>query len=81
MTGTGGGRQPIAAADEIPAADIGVIIGGACRHGGEWHPGKEATPFLLGRIVEITKGVANIVSSTTTHGSALKWACAYAAFA
>lgn len=51
--------NPIPAEDEIPAADISVIIEEALAdmdaHGVH---GKEATPFLLGRIVEITKGAS-----------------------
>ena len=49
--------NPIPAAAEIPAAEIGVVIDSALaqaqRDGIE---GKAVTPFLLGRIVEMTKG-------------------------
>ena len=51
--------NPVAVEDEIPAEEISVIIEQALAdmealgiHG------KEATPFLLGRIVEITKGAS-----------------------
>jgi Uncharacterized enzyme involved in pigment biosynthesis len=51
--------NPIPIEDEIPAADIGAIIEQALAdmdtHGVH---GKEATPFLLGRIVEITEGAS-----------------------
>ena len=56
--------NPIPAADEIPADEIGVIIEQALADmDAAGIHGKEATPFLLGRIVEITDGaslVANI---------------------
>ncbi|MCY7400090.1 MAG: pseudouridine-5'-phosphate glycosidase [Nocardioides sp.] len=56
--------NPIRVEDEIPADEIGVIIDRALAdmEAAGIH-GKEATPFLLGRIVEITDGsslVANI---------------------
>jgi len=56
--------NPIRVEDEIPADEIGVIIDRALAdmETAGIH-GKEATPFLLGRIVEITDGsslVANI---------------------
>ena len=51
--------NPIPVQDEIPAEEIGVIIEQALtemqRKGIH---GKEATPFLLGRIVEITRGAS-----------------------
>lgn len=51
--------NPIPADDEIPAAEIGVIIDQALAdmEANGIH-GKEATPFLLSRIVEITKGAS-----------------------
>jgi pseudouridine-5'-phosphate glycosidase len=56
--------NPIPASDEIPADEIGVIIEQALADmDAAGIHGKEATPFLLGRIVEITDGaslVANI---------------------
>lgn len=51
--------NPIPVADEIPAEEIGVIIeqalGDADRLG---VTGKDVTPYLLGRIVEITGGAS-----------------------
>lgn len=51
--------NPIRVEDEIPAEEIGGIIEQALEemdsHG---ISGKEATPFLLGRIVEITEGAS-----------------------
>ncbi len=51
--------NPIPVDDEIPAEEIGVIIDQALAdmEANGIH-GKEATPFLLGRIVEITKGAS-----------------------
>ena len=51
--------NPIPPEDEIPAAEINVIIEQALAdmEANGIH-GKEATPFLLGRIVEITKGAS-----------------------
>ena len=74
--------QPIPVEDEIPADEIGVIIdqalGDLDRLG---IAGKDATPYLLGRIVEITGGAsltANIalVRANARLGAAI--ACAYA---
>jgi pseudouridylate synthase len=49
--------NPIPEADEIPAAEIDEIIGQALRDmDAKGVRGKEATPYLLGRIVEITAG-------------------------
>ncbi len=66
--------NPIPVEDEIPADEIGAIIEQAL---GDMDAlgihGKDATPYLLGRIVEITGGVsltANIAWSGTTPGSA-----------
>jgi pseudouridine-5'-phosphate glycosidase len=51
--------NPIPADDEIPTEEIGVIIDQALAEMDEQGiHGKEATPFLLGRIVEITKGAS-----------------------
>ena len=75
--------NPIRVEDEIPADEIGVIIDRALAEmdAGGIH-GKEATPFLLGRIVEITEGAslaANIalVNNNARLGSQV--ATAYAA--
>jgi pseudouridine-5'-phosphate glycosidase len=49
--------NPIPEADEVPAEQIGSIIEQALRDmDAKGVKGKEATPFLLGRIVEITGG-------------------------
>jgi pseudouridylate synthase len=49
--------NPIPAADEIPADQIAAIIDQALRDmDAKGVTGKEATPYLLGRIVEITGG-------------------------
>ncbi len=51
--------NPIPAADEIPAAEIGAIIDLALADMGRLGiHGKDATPYLLGRIVEITDGAS-----------------------
>ncbi|HEV2638101.1 MAG TPA: pseudouridine-5'-phosphate glycosidase [Actinocrinis sp.] len=74
--------NPIPAADEIPAEQIGAIIDQALGDmDAEGIKGKEATPYLLGRIVEITGGEslrANIalVKNNARLGAAI--ACAYA---
>lgn len=49
--------NPIPESDEIPSAEIDTIIDQALRDmDAKGIKGKEATPFLLGRIVEITGG-------------------------
>jgi pseudouridine-5'-phosphate glycosidase len=69
--------NPIAPEDEIPAEEIGVIIEQALRDMDERGiHGKDATPYLLGRIVEITGGrslTANIalVRSNARLGAAI----------
>ncbi len=51
--------NPIPVEDEIPADEIGVIIEQALADmDAKGIHGKEATPFLLGRIVEITDGAS-----------------------
>jgi pseudouridylate synthase len=51
--------NPIPVEDEIPAEEIGGIIEQALSEMDEKGiHGKEATPFLLGRIVEITRGAS-----------------------
>jgi pseudouridine-5'-phosphate glycosidase len=73
--------NPIPEASEIPADEIGVIIDQAL---GDMDAlgirGKDATPYLLGRIVEITSGAsltANIalVENNARLGAAI--ACEY----
>ena len=51
--------NPIPVEDEIPEAEIGVIIEQALADMNQRGiAGKDATPFLLGRIVEITEGAS-----------------------
>lgn len=51
--------NPIPTEDEIPAEEIGVIIEQALADmDAQGIKGKEATPYLLGRIVEITEGAS-----------------------
>jgi pseudouridine-5'-phosphate glycosidase len=51
--------NPIPAEDEIPAAEIGVIIDQALADlDAQGIHGKDTTPYLLGRIVEITGGAS-----------------------
>lgn len=51
--------NPILTEDEIPAAEIGGIIEQALADmDAQGIHGKDATPFLLGRIVEITEGAS-----------------------
>ena len=51
--------NPIAAADEIPAEEIGAIIDRALADAAaRGVSGKDITPYLLGRIVEITGGAS-----------------------
>lgn len=51
--------NPIPEEDEIPEAEIGVIIEQALEDmNARGITGKDATPFLLGRIVEITEGAS-----------------------
>ncbi len=75
--------NPIPEADEIPADRIGVIIDQALADmEARGIHGKDATPYLLGRIVEITGGeslAANIalVRNNARFGAAV--ATAYAA--
>lgn len=73
--GIGGGvvvANPIPAADEIPAAEIGVIIDQALADMGERGiHGKEATPYLLGRIVEITGGASLTANIALVRNNAI----------
>ncbi len=75
--------NPIPVEDEIPAAEINVIIEQALAdmEANGIH-GKEATPFLLGRIVELTKGAsltANIALVNNNARLGAQVACEYAA--
>lgn len=75
--------NPIPAADEIPAAEIGGIIDRALADmAARGIHGKEATPFLLGRIVEITGGAsltANIALVENNARLGARVAAAYTA--
>ncbi|HXH80976.1 pseudouridine-5'-phosphate glycosidase [Nocardioides sp.] len=75
--------NPIRAEDEIPADEMDHVIEQAIAdmYAAEVH-GKEATPFLLGRIVEITGGaslVANIALVNNNARLGAEVASAYAA--
>lgn len=74
--------NPISPADEIPADEIGVIIEQALADMDDLGiHGKEATPYLLGRIVELTEGaslVANIALVNNNARLGAQIACAYA---
>lgn len=75
--------NPIPVEDEIPAEDIKAIIEQALADmEAEGIHGKDATPFLLGRIVEITDGAsltANIALVNNNARLGAKLACEYAA--
>lgn len=75
--------NPIAEADEIPAGEINGIIERALHDMDELGiHGKEATPYLLGRIVEITGGAsltANIALVENNARLGAQVAAAYAA--
>ena len=75
--------NPIPAADEIPADQIAAIIDDALVDMSERGiRGKEATPFLLARIVELTAGaslIANIALVKNNARLAAEIAIAYAA--
>ena len=74
--------NPIPAESEIPADEIGTIIDQALADMDRLGiTGKDATPYLLGRIVEITEGAslkANIalVEHNARLGAAIATACA-----
>jgi pseudouridine-5'-phosphate glycosidase len=83
--GIGGGMvvaNPIPAADEIPADKIDSIIERAIEDmDSRWIHGKEATPFLLRRIVELTDGAslsANIALVNNNARLGAEVAIAYA---
>lgn len=75
--------NPIPAEDEIPAEDIEAIIEQALADmDAQGIHGKEATPFLLGRIVEITDGAslkANIALVNNNARLGAQIACEFAA--
>jgi pseudouridylate synthase len=72
--GVGGGiavANPIPTADEIPAAKINSIIERAIEDmNARGIHGKEATPFLLGRIVELTDGASLIANIALVNNNA-----------
>jgi len=74
--------QPIPEEDEIPAGEIGAIVDRALADmDARGIRGKDATPFLLARIVEITGGAslkANLalVRANAHLGTAIAQACA-----
>ncbi len=75
--------NPIPVADEIPADEIDVIIERALADmDANGIHGKDATPFLLGRIVELTHGaslIANIALVNNNARLGAQVACEYAA--
>lgn len=75
--------NPIPSADEIPAEEIGVIIDQALADmDANGIHGNDATPFLLGRIVEISNGAsltANIALVGNNARLGAQVACEYAA--
>jgi pseudouridylate synthase len=86
--GIGGGiavANPIPTADEIPAAEINSIISHAVEDmNTRGIHGKEITPFLLGRIVELTDGAsltANIALVNNNARLGAEVAAAYAKLA
>jgi len=83
MTGGVAIVNPIPLDDEIPAEEIGVIIEQALADmDANGIHGKDATPFLLGRIVEITDGAsltANIALVNNNARLGAQVACEYAA--
>ena len=85
LPGTAGGvllANPIPQEAEIPADEIGPHIASALADMDRLGiTGKDTTPYLLGRIVEITGGrslVANIALVKNNAAAAAKVACAYA---
>ncbi len=77
--------NPIPADDEIPAHEIDAIIDRALNDmGAAGIHGKEATPYLLGRIVELTGGAsltANIALVNNNARLGARLAAEYAAVA
>jgi pseudouridylate synthase len=73
--------NPVPAADEIPAGEIGPHIEAALRDMDKLGiTGKDTTPYLLGRIAQITGGrslIANIALVKNNAVVAARVACAY----
>ena len=74
--------NPIPAADEIPAREIGVAIEAALAEAARKNiSGKAVTPFLLQRVLELTKGkslASNIALVKNNARVAADIACALA---
>ena len=74
--------NPVPEADEIPAADIGAVIDEALADlDARGIGGKDVTPYLLGRIVELTGGASlatniALVKSNARLGAAIAVAAA-----
>ncbi|MEO7070933.1 MAG: pseudouridine-5'-phosphate glycosidase [Nostocoides sp.] len=74
--------NPIPVADEIPADRInGIIDRAVADMDAAGIHGKEATPFLLGRIVEITKGASLVANIALVKNNALLGAHVAVAYA
>jgi pseudouridine-5'-phosphate glycosidase len=74
--------NPIPAEDEIPATEIGGIIEQALADmDARGITGKEATPYLLGRIVEITGGASLTANIALVRNNARLGAAVAAAYA
>jgi pseudouridine-5'-phosphate glycosidase len=74
--------NPIPAADEIPADEIGVIIEQALADmDAQGIHGKDATPYLLGRIVEITGGASLTANIALVRNNAVLGAAVATAYA
>jgi pseudouridine-5'-phosphate glycosidase len=63
--------NPIPVEDEIPAEEIGAIIEQALADmDAQGIKGKDATPYLLGRIVEITEGASLVANIALVNNNA-----------
>jgi pseudouridylate synthase len=63
--------NPIPVEDEIPAEEIGAIIEQALADmDAQGIKGKDATPYLLGRIVEITQGASLVANIALVNNNA-----------
>lgn len=64
--------NPIPSADEIPAEEMAGVIGQAIVDmEAQGIHGKDATPYLLGRIVELTKGASLEANIALVHNNAV----------
>jgi pseudouridylate synthase len=74
--------QPIPESDEIPAGEINAIVEQAVTEMESLRiSGQEATPFLLGRIVEITEGASLVANVALVKNNARLGAAVATAFA